>query len=65
MTTNAVVRHRRSAPGSLATLRFAAVAAAVYAVWGFLAGPLLVDAIGLWPTRAVAGLLIAALLWRH
>ena len=58
-------RHRRPIPGWLALLRLAAVALTVFAGWGFVAGPFLVDAIGLWPTRGVAALLIAVLCWRR
>ena len=39
--------------------------AGVYGAWAWVAGPFLIDLIGLWPTRAVGGALIALILWRR
>jgi hypothetical protein len=37
----------------------------VYGAWAWIAGPFLIDLIGLWPTRAVGVALIALTLWRR
>jgi hypothetical protein len=37
----------------------------VYGGWAWLVAPLLIDLIGLWPTRAVGVALIFATLWRR
>lgn len=66
-------RHRRAGdwtwgqPDRVAfsALRWVAVALAVFTVQAFVAGPVLVDLIGLWPTCGVAGALIAILMWRR
>ena len=46
-------------------LSLALLAFGVYGAWAWIAGPFLVDLIGLWPTRAVGFALIALTLWRR
>ncbi len=41
------------------------LALGVYGAWAWVAGPFLIDLIGLWPTRAVGVALIALTLWRR
>jgi hypothetical protein len=52
-----------SRPASAASLVLLALG--VYGAWAWVAGPFLIDLIGLWPTRAVGVALIAATLWRR
>lgn len=62
-------RHRAT-PGwdwsrAVSALSLVLLALGVYGGWAWIVGPVLVDFIGLWPTRAVGVALIALTLWRR
>lgn len=59
----AVARHRAKDFSWGSPLALLALALAVYAVWGFVLGPVLVDLIGLRPTQFVA-FVVAVAAWR-